>query len=267
MRNLITIFNEVLDQSSPAPTKSATATSTQTPTPQAFTTFKIKPSMLGSKCLRKVYYSSASVPEDYAFDLNGKKRMKLGDAIHEMLHDTYKQAGILIEYYNPDGSINMDWKNPTKEDREFPLVCPELFIKKGKIDAVMIIDGELWLGEYKSINMNGFSSLNGPKSDHIVQAVTYWYVFNKLLSEGKFSHIRELSGFTKAKGARWLYVNKDDTEMKEFTMTEGDQVFTQIVEKIMAVRSAFEQKALPPKTEDWCRSCNWRDKCKKNFNI
>lgn len=262
MRTLVQIFEQVLDKPEASTTTSST-TSAKTKAPS----FKIKPSMLGSKCLRKVYYSSASVPEDYPFDLSGKKRMLLGDAIHSMLHDTFKKAGILIEYYNEDGSINMDWKNPDKEDREFHLVCPDIFIKKGKIDAVMIIDGELWLGEYKSINMKGFESLMAPKDDHIVQAVTYWYVFNKLLAEGKFKHIKELQGFTHAKGVRWLYVNKDDTSMKEFTMTQGDQIFTQIVEKIMKIHGAYETKTLPPKTKDWCQSCNWRDKCNKNFNI
>ncbi len=262
MKNLIQIFNEVLDRPLAALTK------TPTQTPQAYTPrFKIKPSSLGGKCLRKIYYISASVPEDYGFDLSGKKRMKLGDSIHSMLHDTFKQAGILIEYYNPDGSYNKDWKDPSKLDLEFPLVCEDLHIKKGKVDAIMIIDGELWIGEYKSINMNGFQSLQSAKSDHIIQAVTYWYVFNKLLAEGKFAHIKELQGFTKAKGVRWLYVNKDDTEMKEFTMTEGDQVFRQIVDKIMTVKDHYDKKVLPPKTEDWCRTCSFRDKCKKNFNI
>lgn len=263
MKTLPQIFNEVLDMPLPGG-------STQTQTPQGsttYTTFKIKPSMVGSPCHRKIYYSAASVPEDYSFDLQGKRRMKLGDAIHEMLHETFKKAGILIEYYNPDGTFRKDWKDPSKLDLEFPLKCDDLFIKSGKIDAVMIIEGELWLGEYKSINLNGFSNLNEPKSEHIVQAVTYWYVFNLLLAEGKFAHIKELAGFTKAKGVRWLYVNKDDTSMKEFTMTEGDAIFTNIVDKIMKIREAWVTKTLPPKTKDWCQSCNWRDKCAKNFNI
>lgn len=217
--------------------------------------------------MRKIYYSSASVPEDYSFDLNGKKRMLLGDAIHTMLHGVFKKAKVVIEYYNPDGSKNKDWKDVTKDDNEFPLTEPDLYIKKGKIDAVLIIDGELWLGEYKSINLSGFMSLNAPKDDHITQAVTYFFVFNKLLAEGKFSHIKELEGFTQAKGVRWLYVNKDDTQMKEYSMTQADAIFTKIVEKIMLARSNFETKTLPPKTEDWCKTCNWRDKCKKNFNI
>lgn len=257
MNNLIKIFNETIDK----PEFSSK------PPPTEYTSFKIKPSSLGSKCIRKLYYTCAGVQEDYGFDIQGKKRMKLGDSIHNMLHDTFKKAGIVIEYYNPDGSINYDWKDKSKRDHEFPLVEPSLYIKKGKIDEVMIIDNELWLGEYKSINLNGFTSLNGVKSDHITQAVTYWYVFNKLLAEGKFSHIKELQGFTKAKGVRWLYVNKDDSEMKEFTMTEGDKVFSDIVEKILNVKAMFDSKTLPPKTEDWCRSCPYRDKCKKEFNI
>lgn len=217
--------------------------------------------------MRKIYYSSSGTPQDYPFDISGKKRMALGEAIHSMLHDKFKKAGILVDYYNSDGSINMDWKDSTKQDLEFPLVSPELFIKKGKVDAVMIIDGELWLAEYKSINLKGFTSLMQPKSDHLIQAVTYWYVFNQHLAEGKFSHIKELQGFTKAKGVRWLYINKDDTEMKEFIMTEGDDVFRKIVEKIMTVRSMYDSKTLPPKTQDFCYSCPWRNKCKKNQNI
>lgn len=264
MKNLIQIFEQTLDQ----PEFEANTTTSSTSTDKTKTpSFKIKPSMLGSKCLRKVYYSSASVPEDYGFDLDGKKRMKLGDAIHEMLHSTFKKSKMLIEYYNPDGTIPRDWKDPSKEDREFPLVCPELFIKKGKIDGVMIIDGKLWLAEYKSINQRGFMSLAAPKDDHVVQAVTYLFVFNKLLAEGKFSHIKELEGFTKADGVRWLYVNKDDTQMKEFMITQADEIFTKIVEKILKIHAHFEAKTLPPKTDDWCKSCNWREKCKKNFNI
>lgn len=229
--------------------------------------FKIKPSAIGSKCLRKVYYASAGVPEDYGFDLSGKKRMKLGDAVHEVLHSTFKKSGILIEYYNPDGSFIKDWKDPTKLDTEFPIKSEDLFIKKGKIDAVLNIDNQLWIGEYKSINSRGFTSLTAPKSDHVVQAVIYLYVFNLMLAQGAFSHIKELEGFTKAEGVRWLYVNKDDTEMKEYTMTKGDKIFTEIVEKIMNIRQSYETKTLPPTTQDWCNSCSWRDKCKKNYNI
>lgn len=228
--------------------------------------FKIKPSMIGSKCERKIYYSSAGVEEDYGFDLPGRKRMALGDAIGAMLHDTYKKAGIVVPYVNPDGTPHRKF-GFAEITEEFPLECSDIFIKHGYIDDVVIIDGELWIAEYKSTNQNGFNGLTTAKVDHIIQGVIYWYVFNLLLAEGKFSHIPQLEGFTKAKGVRWLYVNKDDTDMREFTMTEGDEFFAQIVNKIMNAKRNYDTKTLPPKTPDWCNSCNWRDKCKKNFNI
>lgn len=229
-------------------------------------TFKIKPSMLGSPCVRKIYYSSAGVEEDYGFDLAGKKRMKLGEAIHSMLEEVFKKAGILVPYVNPDGTVHKKF-GFAEETEEFPLECPELYVKNAYTDAVMIIDGELWLGEFKSINLNGFQNLASAKIDHMIQAVVYWYVFNLHLAEGKFAHIPQLQGFTKAKGVRWLYVNKDDTDLKEFHMTEGDAFFASIVNKIMAVKQAYDTKTLPPKTPDFCKTCNWRDKCKKNYNI
>lgn len=254
MKTLIDIFNGVLTAPD-SPKKTTTSP-----------TFKIKPSMLGSACMRKIYYSSAGVPEDYGFDLAGKKRMKVGDAIHFVLHETFTKAGILVPYVNPDGTVHKKF-GFAEETEEFPLECPELYIKNAYTDAVMIIDGELWIGEYKSINTKGFQSLQQAKLDHIIQAVVYWYVFNLKLSEGKFAHIPQLQGFTKAKGVRWLYIHKDDTDMKEFTMTDGDQMFASIVNKIMAVKQHYDSKVLPPKTPEFCYSCNWRDKCKKNFNI
>lgn len=226
--------------------------------------FKIKPSSLGSPCLRKIYYTSAGVTEDYGFPLDGKKRMVLGDAIHEMLHDVFTKAGILIPYVNEDGTTPVDFNG--KLDHEFPLTSTDLFIKKGKIDAIFLIDGVLWVGEYKSINLKGFKDLMYPKPDHIIQAVTYLYLFNQALAEGKFKHITQLDGLTAAVGVRFLYVNKDDTSMKEFTIKETDHVFQQIVEKIFTIKDHYDRKALPLKTEDWCKSCNFRDKCRKEFN-
>lgn len=228
--------------------------------------FKIKPSMIGSKCDRKIYYSSAGVEEDYGFDVAGRKRMALGDSIGEMLHSTFKKAGVVVPYVNPDGSVHKKF-GFAEETEEFPVECEDIYIKNGYIDDVMIIDGELWIAEYKSINLKGFSGLMSAKTDHVIQGVIYWYIFNLLLAEGKFSHIPQLQGFTKAKGVRWLYVNKDDTNMIEFTMTEGDEFFSQIVNKIMASRKNYDTKTLPPKTPEFCNTCNWRDKCKKNFNI
>jgi CRISPR/Cas system-associated exonuclease Cas4 (RecB family) len=225
--------------------------------------------------MRKIYYTSAGVTPDYGFPLDGKLRMLMGDVIHTAVAQIFRDAGVLIDYYNPDGTIPKQFKgkNPDgspiygEENREFPISFPELFITSGKIDGVVIIDGELWIGEFKSINQKGFSGLMQPKPDHLIQACSYFYIFNEHLKAGKYAHIKELAGFTEAKGVYYLYINKDDTDMKEFKMTRQDQLFSEIVQKIIDVKAAYDSKTLPPKTQDYCYSCSFRDRCKKNGNI
>lgn len=228
--------------------------------------FAIKPSMIGSKCLRKIYYSTAGVIEDYGFDNDGKKRLLVGDALHSVISDVLSKTGKLIDYIEPDGSTHKKF-GFAEETKEFPLNCDELYIKHAYVDAVVILDNKLWLGEYKSINSKGFESLMAPKPDHIVQAVVYWYIFNMKLQDGAFSHIEALKPFTSVAGVRWLYFNKDNHALKEFHLEKGDQIFEEIVNKIMTIKDAYTKKQLPPGTQEFCNSCNWRDKCKKNYNI
>lgn len=237
--------------------------------------FKIKPSVVGSPCMRKIYYTSAGMTPDYGFPLDGKLRMLMGDAIHDIMAKVLRESGALIDYHNPDGTIPRDFKgkNPDgtviygDENREFPISFPELFITSGKIDGVVVIDGELWIAEFKSINQKGFSGLMQPKTDHMIQACSYYYIFNEHLKAGKYAHIKALDGFTEAKGVYYLYINKDDTDIKEFKTTKQDEFFAQIVQKIIDVRAAYDSKTLPPKTQDYCYSCSYRDSCKKNKNI
>lgn len=231
--------------------------------PSKSKSFRIKPSSLGSPCLRKIYYDSARVEPDFPFPLSAKKHMKLGDAIHDMLTDVFLDEGVLVKFHKPDGTFYTDNGKP---DYEFRLKSEELGFKLAKIDGVYIIDGKLFLGEYKSINTNGFGTLARPKDEHLIQAVCYFHVFNKMLKEGAFSHIKELNGFEKAEGIIFLYVHKNDNEFKEFLVTDTNSMFISIVEKIIKISDFYNKKELPPKTQDWCNSCPFRMKCSKNFN-
>lgn len=224
-------------------------------------TFKIKPSMLGSKCLRKAFYACTETPEDYPMPLNVQRICKMGDAVGDMLTSEFRAMKVLVDYYNKDGSIPQMFG---RENREFPISDPDIYIKKGYIDGVFVLDGKLWLGEFKSINSNGYKFLNGPKLEHYYQGLVYLYVFNKLLAQGEYEHIKELEPFDKAEGIIFLYVNKDTSTMKQFVATKDDKFFAHIVDRIMALRKFKEANQLPPGTEDWCKSCNWRDKCAEN---
>lgn len=223
----------------------------------------IKPSILGSPCLRKVYYSYNKAPEDIPFPLENARITNLGTVIGEMLADAFYAEGVGIKFRKPDGSFYVDDRTG-KPDYEFRLTCPELEIKLAKIDLVFTLDDGLWLGEFKSINERGFKELKGPKPDHNIQGTTYLYLFNLALKEGKFAHIPELANYTEAKGIRYVYYWKDKSQLKEFAVTKADETFKSIVFKIEEVKSHTANQTLPPKTPDWCQSCTYQRRCAAN---
>lgn len=232
-------------------------------------THTFKPSSLGAKCFRKIYYSYFRVLKDFDVSEPIKKMGKMGSGIGEILSDAFRESGSIIDYKNPDGTYNVAFSKP---NLEFPIEVPELFIKKGYIDGVIVLGGKLWLAEYKTCTAKSFAGLKKPKPDHMIQGCLYLFVFNKLLKEGKFKHIKELDGFEKAEGIRFLYVDRDNAvhfQLKEFPITEdmAQPVFTETVQKIMTIKTYVDKKELPPTTSDWCNNCEYRAKCVKKFNV
>lgn len=223
----------------------------------------IKPSMLGSPCLRKNFYSYNKVEQDVKFPLRNARIVKLGDAIGKMLFEAFEQEGVAIKYRKPDGTYYKDFDGVT-DDYEFRLTFPDLGVKLGKIDMVCILEDGLWLSEFKSINERGYKALRGPKPDHLIQGVLYLYLFNLALKEGKFKHIEELDSFTKAKGMRFLYYHKNGSDLKEFVVTEADQIFRDIVTKIQQIKWYSDNDVLPDGTQDYCNTCPWQKKCSRN---
>jgi CRISPR/Cas system-associated exonuclease Cas4 (RecB family) len=221
--------------------------------------------MLGTNCIRKLYYSYNKVEEDFLPDAKSARIMALGNSIGDMLAETFRKSGVLVDYHEPGETADPTGKS--KDQLEFPVRDKEIEINLGKIDAVTIIDGKLWLGEFKSINNNGFGKLIGPKPEHAVQGVIYLYLFNRLLKEGAFSHIEKLKDFTKAEGIIFLYINKDNSEVKEFELTEGDEIFKAVIMKMQGVKKCTQEGSLPEKTPEFCQTCPWRAKCEKNYKI
>lgn len=222
-----------------------------------------KPSALGTPCLRKLYYSYNRVLEDFEATPELKKYGHMGNDAHDRLAAYLREAGVLIDYYNKAGKTQIKFGKPNKE---FPLKDQDLELS-AMIDGVMILDNELWLGEWKTIGLKGFRNLIMPKADHLIQGSTYLYAFARALKEGAYSHIKELEGFTEIAGIKFLYENRDSGELKEFSVTEASDIFKQTLSKMAAVKDMLAKDLLPSKTEDWCRSCPWRTKCSKNYKV
>lgn len=227
---------------------------------------RIKPSDLGSPCFRKIFYSYLRTEPDQSIKPEQKRIFDTGDAFHDMMKEWTKGTGCLIEYKDPKtGEIPIN-KWSKKPDGEFPIVVPELEIKQGKIDAIIKLDGKLWIGEFKSIKDEKFHELKDAQEEHKIQANTYVHLFEYCLNKGDYKHIKELEGFTEVEGVIFIYLNKNDSEPREYIVEKDDAHLEKIVEKIATLKQYVEKKELPPKTDHYCFFCPYNKKCKRNFN-
>lgn len=227
---------------------------------------RVKPSDLGSPCFRRILYSYLRVEPDIKMSVKQKRIFDTGDAFHDMMKEWVKATGVLIEYKDPKtGELPINYWTK-KPDSEFPIVVLELDINKGKIDAIVLIDGKLWIVEFKSIKDERFYELNGAKDEHKLQANTYVHLFEHCLNKGDYKHIKELDGFTEVEGVIYIYMNKNDSEPKEYVVEKSDEDFEKVVEKIAQLKKYVEKKELPPCTPHFCSFCPWKKKCDNNFN-
>ncbi|MCG3175417.1 MAG: hypothetical protein MOGMAGMI_00346 [Candidatus Omnitrophica bacterium] len=218
-----------------------------------------KPSSLGSKCLRKIQYSYLRIQEDFPPPVQLKKYAILGTAVHDILSGIFRKAGVLIDYRDVNGNL-VKSKYKDEIDYEFPILDPAIELS-AKIDAVLNINGEVSLAEFKTATVKSFEALKEPKPEHLIQGSIYLYAFNKALKNGDYVHIKELDGIEEVKKITFLYVNKDSFEMKEFTYDNLLTPFSEAIQKIIKVKKLTNEKIVAPKTQDWCGSCPWRTKC------
>lgn len=236
----------------------------------------MRPSYLGTPCLRKIYYEFLRVEKDYGWEIDGIKNFQKGDALHTMVKSWLTTAGMFIPYRNKKGEIPKHWKTG-EPDPEFPVNDPDLNIKNAKIDGVGIvkdipdIEDGLWVFEIKSINQKGFDNyiLKGPKPEHQQQAMIYAFLLEAGLNAGQYAHIPELDGYTEVKGVIYIYINREDdsNDWKEFALSKNAETFMETVSKVIATKEYVEKGELPPKTEDFCKWCPFRDKCARDFKV
>ena len=223
-----------------------------------------KPSSLGGKCMRKLFYSYTRTLPDFEFAIENKRIKLLGDAIHTMLAEGFREKKVLLDYYGADGhpKINYFTKKP---DYEFPIEEASLEIK-AKLDAVLLLDGEIWIGEYKSIKGTKFAELKGPAPEHVIQANLYYFLLRNAIKENQFAHIKELKGYTEqdVKGIKFIYYNKDNSQMKEYEITGDFDLFCETLDKMDKIKTHVAEKTLPDKAKEFCDYCEYRLKCVNN---
>lgn len=227
-----------------------------------------KPSSLGTHCLRRIYYSYYRTERDSPINAFLARIFDTGNYYEDMVLSWLKEMGEHIPYRNKDGEIPKGFGGKG-ENAQFPIVMTDWRIPKGFIDNVAFIDGELWLYEIKSKNSDKFDALTSPDTDHMVQISCYFKAFNDHLAAGDYEHIEELKNVPSIAGVKVIYVNKNNSNLKVFSV-ELDDLVDQIIDldvKLEEVNTYIDAVELPPMTKGDCKYCDFKAKCKKNQNV
>lgn len=111
------------------------------------------------------------------------------------------------------------------KEAEVPVDNPELDLT-GTLDGILYDDSGF---EFKSINTNGFRSVNtyGPKYIHKLQATAYMILKN-------------LNAFS------FVYEDKDSGEWREFRFDRDDAIVDEVIKELKDLNEAMTTKTLPP---------------------
>ena len=165
-------------------------------------------------------------------DPRSSRVMHNGDFVHARLAEVLQKVGVLKE-----------------EDVEVSL--PENDIVRGRVDAIIEVDGEKLVVDFKSMNSFQFKTLESPSPDHVKQVMLYLH-------------------FLSLKKALLVYECKNTQELKEFEVLYDDNVVNQSLAYFYRLKSQINQDVLPDVPEDiekWkCDRCPFLEECKKVGN-
>jgi len=227
-------------------------------TPRVRTTKNFAPSLLGSPCERKIYYTYNCVAEEAVKQtLPLKVALEAGKAYEEIVLSFLRNAGMTLV------------EDPTSFNKQIQLSSSEIGINKAFIDVLHVKDNVAYVAEIKSCTLKDFKDIekkNLPKPTHLVQGVLYLYILRSMLKNGRLAHLKEMKDVKIIKSISFIYMCKDSGAIKIMELDKADGVFTDIYKKITRIKEFSEKKILPAKTFDFCMNCSFKSKCYKEFN-
>ncbi|TSC94400.1 MAG: hypothetical protein CEN87_521 [Parcubacteria group bacterium Licking1014_1] len=129
---------------------------------------------------------------------------------------------------------------------EIPIPAQEII--SGRADAILCIDNENYVLDIKSMNSMIFRNLNQPKEENIYQLQLYLHYFN-------------------IKKGILLYIDKDQQDIKEFTIHYDENLVKGLLEGFYNLKSKIEANTVPVRLADYprnwqCSYCQFKDICK-----
>lgn len=117
----------------------------------------------------------------------------------------------------------------------------------GRADAIIRINNDLYLVDFKSINSMILKNMAEPKEDHIFQVQLYLHFF-------------------KLKKGILLYEGKDNSEIKEFSVEYDKKLAEKIISDFKRLKINVDKDLVPQQLTDFpdnwqCQYCQFREIC------
>ncbi len=177
------------------------------------------------KCPRAVFFKFKNVPRE-KMDARILRIFERGESMHMNIINTLIRMGLVVA-----AEINI----PSQE------------IISGRADAIISLDGELYVLDIKSINSMIFRTLEESKPENFQQVQLYLHFFN--IKKGVL-----------------LYVDKDQQNMKEFVFDYDKQLSDSLLEDFKKLKVKIDKDTIPQRLADWpqnwqCQYCQFKDIC------
>jgi CRISPR/Cas system-associated exonuclease Cas4 (RecB family) len=117
----------------------------------------------------------------------------------------------------------------------------------GRADAIVTLNNELYVVDFKSMNSLVFKNLREPKEENINQIQLYLHFFK--IPKGIL-----------------LYINKDTLELKEFLIEYNPILAKKLLEELAILKTKIDRDILPTRIKDWpenwqCQYCQFKEIC------
>lgn len=177
------------------------------------------------KCSRSIFFKFKGVP-----------REKMEPKILRMFdHGDYIQMQILNSLFSLGIVRASEVRIPPQE------------LVSGRADAIVTLNNELYVVDFKSMNSMIFRGLNQPKEDNVNQIQLYLHFF-------------------KIPRGILLYVSKDTLELKEFLVEYNEARVQQLLKDLSELKTRISTNVVPQRLADYpenwqCKYCQFKEIC------
>ena len=180
----------------------------------------------GGKCQRVVFFKFKNIPKE-KMEARMLRLFDRGEYIQMQILNALFSMGVV---------------------RASEIRIPPQELISGRADAIVTLENELYVVDFKSMNSMIFRKLTEPKEENVNQIQLYMHFF-------------------KIPKAILLYISKDDLALKDFLVKYDKARAKKLLKDLSDLKVKIDNDIIPAiildRKTDWqCRYCQFKDICK-----